>query len=557
MKPLEDRSQLPPLPDGIVAFVKRDCPTCEVVAPVLEQLEKQLSLTVYTQDDPGFPPGIDARDDTSLEFSWHHRIEAVPTLLRVENGVERERVLGWHRAEWETLTGVPGLGPGLPELRPGCGSLSVDPELAPELAVRFGASKLRARRVELATLEDEFESMHARGWSDGLPLVPPTEQRVLAMLEGTTRAADEVVAVVPPDLVECSVEKVAINAVMAGCKPEYLPVVLTALEAACTDQFNMHGVLATTMGVGPILIVNGPIRHALGMNSGKNVLGQGNRANSTIGRALQLVIRNVGGGRPGEVDRATFGNPGKIGFCFAEDEEASPWEPLSVSLGAKPGTNTVTLFAGEGPRNIVDQLSRDPDSLARSFAVNLRTLHHPKLVLGFDCVLVIGPEHARVFREAGWSKARLLERLHELLQIPGSEIVRGADGIAEGMPEGLKDATLPKFRPGSILIVHCGGGAGLFSAMIGGCAGGTSAATRCCGRSEHEASPAGSNQRARGRRPGALAPSGVPRGPDRGPARHCQASRRHLSGPTGGAAAGARRARRALPEADLHQARPH
>jgi thiol-disulfide isomerase/thioredoxin len=384
----------PPLPDGIVAFVKRDCPTCELVVPVLEELSKQLSLTVYTQDDPGFPQGIEARDDTSLELSWHHQIEAVPTLLRVEQGVEQERALGWHRGEWESLSGLDGLGPGLPELRPGCGSLSVDPDRANGLAARFGASQLRARRVELATLEDELETMMARGWSDGLPLVPPTPERVLAMLDGSTRKADETVAVVPPDLVECSVEKVAINAVMAGCKPEYLPVVLTALEAACTDEFNMHGLLATTMGVGPILIVNGPIRHALGMNSGKNALGQGNRANSTIGRALQLVIRNVGGGRPGEVDRATFGQPGKVGFCFAEDEEGSPWEPLSVSLGAKPGRNTVTLFAGEGPRTIVDQLSREPDSLARSLAVNLRALYHPKLLLGLSM-------HAFFARPAG------------------------------------------------------------------------------------------------------------------------------------------------------------
>ena len=208
------------------------------------------------------------------------------------------------------------------------------------------------------------------------------------------------------------------------------------------------------------------------MNSGKNVFGQGNRANSSIGRALQLVIRNVGGGRPGDVDRATFGNPGKLSFCFAEDEEGSPWEPLSVALGAEAGVDTVTLFPGEGPRSIVDQISREPDSLARSFAVNLRTLHHPKLLLAFDCILAIGPEHSRIFREAGWTRAKLTERLHELLQIPGSEFIRGAGGIAEGLPEHLKDATLPKFRPDGILIVHCGGGAGLFSAMIGGWAGG-------------------------------------------------------------------------------------
>ncbi len=462
----------PALPEGIVAFVKRDCPTCELVAPVLAALDRRVKLTVFTQDDPRFPEGVDALDDTQLRFSWHHGIEAVPTLLRVEDGVETRRALGWHRGEWEQLTGVSGLGEALPGSRPGCGSLSVDPDRAADLAVRFGGSKLRSRRVELAALEDEFEAMYARGWSDGLPLVPPTEARVTAMLAGTARSPDEVVAAVPPNLAPCTVEKVAINAVAAGCRPEYLPVVLAAVEAACTDEFNIHGLLATTMPVSPVIVVNGPIRRAIGMNSGVNVFGQGNRANCSIGRALQLVVRNVGGGRPGEVDRATFGNPGKLSFCFAEDEEGSPWQPLSVDLGAKPGADTVTLFPGEAPRSIVDQLSREPESLARSFAVNLRTLHHPKLLVAFDCLLAVGPEHARVFAEAGWDKARLVARLHELLQVPGSEVVRGAGGIAEGLPEEVADATLPKFRPGGILVVHCGGRAGLFSTMIGGWVGG-------------------------------------------------------------------------------------
>ena len=461
--------ELPPkLPEGIVAVVKRDCPTCVQVAPVLAELAKQVDLTVYTQDDPSFPEGVEAVDDRSLEVSWHHKIEAVPTLLLVRGGAERERVLGWHRGDWERLAGVSGLGADLPERRPGCGSLSVDPSLAPDLAVRFGASMLSARRVEFAALEDEFEAAFDRGWSDGLPVIPPTERRVLAMLEGTTRKPDEVVAVVPPDLIECTVEKVAINAVLAGCRPDYLPVVIAAVEAACTDEFNMHGLLATTMGTGPVIVVNGPIRRAIGMNSGCNALGQGNRANLTIGRALQLVVRNVGGGRPGGVDRATFGNPGKLGFCFAEDEEGSPWTPLSADLGAEPGVDTLTLFPGEGPRNIIDQKSRDPESLARTLAVNLRTLQHPKMVMAFDCLLVIGPEHARVFGQAGWDKPRLVGRLHELLQIPGSELIQGAGGISEGLPPAMQSATLPKFRPGGILPVHCGGKAGLFSVMIGG-----------------------------------------------------------------------------------------
>ncbi|MGH9185972.1 MAG: thioredoxin family protein, partial [Acidimicrobiales bacterium] len=296
-----------------------------------------------------------------------------------------------------------------------------------------------------------------------------TPERVLRMLEGTSRAPDEVVAVLPPDLVECTVEKVAVNAVLAGCRPEYLPVVLAAVEAACTDDFNIHGVLATTMPVGPVLVVNGPVRQTLKMNAGVNVLGQGNRANLTIGRALQLVVRNVGGGRPGGVDRATHGNPGKVSFCFPEDEESSPWEPLHVERGLVAGTSAVTLFPGEGPRCVVDQLSRDPESLARTLASCLRTVHHPKLAIVFDAMVVIGPEHARVFAEAGWSKQQVKARLLELTTVAGPEMVRGAGGITEGMPEFLRDADVPKFRgPAGLLLVHAGGKAGLFSMIIAG-----------------------------------------------------------------------------------------
>ena len=439
--------------ERIVAVVKADCPTCAMVAPVLDELVARGVVSAVHHED----------DDDGLEASWHLGVETVPTLVRGE-----DRIVGWSRAQWETFTGVVGLGPDLPEHRPGCGSRTLDPDVAEELSVRLTRSRLRARRVELAELEDEAEALFDRGWTDGLPVVAPTEARVLRMLEGTTRALDDVVALVPPDLVECTVEKVAVNAVMAGCRPEYLPVVLAAVEAACTDEFNLHGLLATTYFSGPVVIANGPVARAIGMNSGVNVLGQGNRANATIGRALQLVVRNVGGGRPGEVDRATLGNPGKYTFCFTEDEEGSPWEPLAVERGLPPGASAVTLFAGEGPRGIVDQASRTPESLSRSFAGALLTVAHPKLVLAFDAFVVVSPEHARVFHDAGWSKARLRQELLDLLTRPGSELVRGADDCAEGLPEALAGADWPKFRPDGLWFVHAGGTAGMFSAIIGG-----------------------------------------------------------------------------------------
>jgi len=445
------------LPDGLVAVVKADCPTCTLVRPLLDELP----VHVVSEDD-----------DDGLDTSYALQVETVPTLLRVEAGREVERLVGWDREAWRRVTGVSSLGGGLPEHRPGCGSRNLDPGVAEELAVRFRGGTLRSRRVDLAELEDEAEAMFDRGWTDGLPVVAPTEARVLRMLEGTRRAADEVVAVVPPDLVECTVEKVAVNAVLAGCKPEYLPVVLACVEAACTDEFNGHGLLATTYHSSPVVIVNGPIREAIGMNWGINALGQGNRANATIGRALQLVIRNVGGGKPGGVDRATQGNPGKYTFCFAEDEDGSPWEPLAESRGAAAGASAVTLFAGAGVQPVVDQLSRTPESLASTFAACLRTVAHPKLPIAFDALLVVSPEHGRIFRESGWSRARLVEELMARLQLPGRDIVRGAGGIAEGLPEAFAEATLPKFREGGLLVAHAGGGAGLFSAIIAGWASG-------------------------------------------------------------------------------------
>ena len=459
----------PPLPDGLVIVVKDECATCQTVVPVLAQLRDSTSLTVYTQDDPSFPHGLDPQHDADLAVSWHHDIETVPTVIRVIDGVEVERTVGWHRDEWERVTGVAGLGPDLPAMRPGCGSMSVDPDLVDQLAVRFGATMLASRRIEVADAEDDIEMMFTRGWSDGLPVVPPTEERVMRMLTGTARPPADIVATVPPDLVEISVEKVAIAAVMAGCLPEYLPWVLTAVEAACTDDFNMHGLLATTMPVGPVIVCSGPGTRAIGMNSGGNALGQGNRANSTIGRALQLVVRNVGGGRPGEVDRATHGGPAKVGFCFAENEAESPYGTLAAEHGIEPGTDAITLFAGEGPRCVVDQLSREPDSLARSLAVALQAVHHPKLVMAFDAILVMGPEHARVFSDAGWGRDEIIAGITAHLQRPGPELVRGADGMAEGLPEAFGEVpSLPKFRDGGLMLTYAGGGAGLFSEIIGG-----------------------------------------------------------------------------------------
>ncbi|MCC5811111.1 MAG: hypothetical protein JJU06_12135 [Ectothiorhodospiraceae bacterium] len=457
------------LPNGLIVIAKRDCPTCMLVEPVLRELSGgALPLTVISQDSADYATGVPGVvHDATLEHSYRLQPEIVPTLIRIENGHEVERTFGWHREDWQRISGVTPLGTGLPDSRPGCGSKTLEPGIAEELAVRFGSARLTSREIELGDGEDIMEACYERGWTDGLPVVPPTSARVLRMLQGTDRSPEEVLGDVPPDLTPCTVEKVAINAVMAGCKPEYMPVVLAAVEAALDDTFGMHGVLCTTMFAGPVVIVNGPVSKAVGMNSGVNALGQGNRANATIGRALQLVIRNVGGGRPGEIDRATLGNPGKYSFCFAEAED-SAWDSLAVERGFGESTSTVTLFAGEGVQGVVDQKSRTPESLARSFANSLRAVDNTKLAMAGDAVLVVSPEHSRVFIDAGWSKARLREELEQLLQLQGDELVAGAGGIAEGLPPSVAGTTVPKFRPGGLNIVRAGGTAGLFSAVIAG-----------------------------------------------------------------------------------------
>ena len=455
--------------------VKDDCETCHLTLPVLEELaESEGTLTVISQDRSDFPPGFDVIYDRELDISWHLGTETTPTIYRIAGGEVIDQQAGWLRSGWDRVTGNRNLGAGLPSRRPGCGSDTMLPEVYQSLLRRHSPYRLSSRRVALGDSEDPIEAAFARGWTDGLPVTPPTEERVAAMLEGTSLSPDEVVCVMPPDLAECNVEKVAINAVMAGCLPEYLPVVLAAVKAAATSRFNIHGISATTYFTGPVLVINGPIRHRIGMNSGINALGPGNRANLTIGRALNLVVRNVGGARPGGVDRAALGSPGKLSFCFPEDEEGSPWGSLAVERGFSPQESTVTLFAGHGPIEIVDQKSRAPESLARTFALQLRMLGHPKLAGMSDAIVVVSPEHARIFREAAWSKARLRHQILSLLTLPTDEMVAGAGGTAEGLPPALaaKKRAVGKFTPEGLWFVHAGGDAGMFSAIISGWIGG-------------------------------------------------------------------------------------
>ena len=447
-------------------YVKESCETCKLIEPLLAELFDQLDIELVSQDNPQFPPGFPVIYDESLELSYRAEIEIVPTLIEKDAQGEVNRIYGWDKEQWQKIAGFQ-FAAELPLFRPGCGSRTLDPGMPEKLAARFDAANLKSRRLEFDA-DDDIEACFDQDWSDGLPVVPPTQVRVMRMLAGTHRDPQEYIGDVPPDYGRCTIEKIALNAVLAGCRPEYLPVVIASVEAVLEDEFCMHGLLATTYFSGPMIVVNGPLSRAIGMNAKGNALGQGNRANATIGRALQLVIRNIGGGKPQQVDRSALGNPGKYTFCFAEDELGSCWESLAVEKGFAAEDSTVTLFAADGVQGIVDQKSRDPDSLCRSFAAALRVVAHPKFVMSSDVFLVVSPEHERVYREAGWSKQDLKDRLTELLMIPGSELVAGAAGITEGLPQSFAEKIMPKFREGGLSIVRAGGSAGMFSAIIAG-----------------------------------------------------------------------------------------
>jgi hypothetical protein len=421
--------------------------------------------------------------DEDLTLSERLDPAAVPAVFLLADGEEVERVEGLQRDRLAALVARGGTTlevDGLPALRPGCASRTRDLDVAPRLAARRARAEGRivSRELELGGLEDPFEAMHGRGLTDGLPVVPPTPERVVALLEHTSRHPQDVVGIVPPYGGRATVEKVAVNAVMAGCEGPELPIVLAAVEAACREPFALHGIVATTSPPGPVIVVSGPYAQTADMNAEGNVLGQGNRANLTIGRALQLTVRNVGGGIPGREDRAAHGNPGKLGLAFAERlDDTAPWPGLAHHLAGLPTEDTgVTMYAGEAPRLILDQLARTPEELAAALAVGLEHVASPRARLVFDALLVIGPEHGRVFGEAGWTRERLQEELHRRTHRPAGEVVRGAGGIAEGVPaDAVTDpaAVIPKFAgPERILIAYAGGDAGLFSMVLGSWAAG-------------------------------------------------------------------------------------
>ena len=322
--------------------------------------------------------------------------------------------------------------------------------------------------------EDSFEAVNKlfydNGWTDGLPIIPPTAERVRQMIYGCRRSSQEVIAALPPKMGSATIEKIAINAVMAGCLPEYLPVLITAVEAVADDKFKLLGVQATTHPCGVLIVINGPVSKKLGINSGGNAFGPGNRANATIGRALSLILLNIGGGIPGQIDKSTQGSPCKYTYCVAENETANPWQPFHVEKGFKPEDSTVTVFAAEGPHNINDHDSTSGREILKTIASTMATAGNNNLVFfSGEPVLMLGPEHAAAIAGAGFSKEQVKKYIYENARIPLEKVSEGHIQYRAKQPERygefVNSEMLPIARPENIVVMVLGG-AGRHSCFI-------------------------------------------------------------------------------------------
>ena len=324
----------------------------------------------------------------------------------------------------------------------------------------------------LEAVEAEF---HTRGWTDGLPIVPPTPERVLRMLEGIDVAPDTVIGKLPPLWGEATVEKVAINAVMAGAEPVALPVLATALQAMLEPPFNLYGVQATTHPVAPLLVVHGPAAARLGMHAGAGLFGPGHRANATLGRALRLCLWNIGGARPGAGDMATQGSPAKYTYAIAERVEANPWGPLHASLGFDAGESVVTVYGGEAPHNVNDHVSQKAAGLLAVIAGTAATLGSN---VGWyfsqsQLMVVLGPEHAATIAEDGVSRPDIQRSVYEQARLPLRRRKLGGMWGIHDWPRWMDtadDGALLPIVPGpEDVLVLVAGGAGKHSSVIPNC----------------------------------------------------------------------------------------
>ncbi len=430
----------------LLAFFETDCPTCLLTLPYLGRLDEAVgddaTVLGISQDSAertneiigqhgiGFTVLIDSALTVSRKFDP----VTVPTLYLLDSsGTIRRTISGFSKTELNELaselTARSGVGPlviadpydGAPESKPGCMSRHREPETELEAVAPMNLATTRdpaASRVELDDGQDLEAYCRAAGFADPLPVIPPTLERVEALVAASGLPPREIVGRVPPNYGSATVEKIAANAVMAGCEPAMMRVLIPLVRAACDERFNLHGIQATTHFATPLIIVNGPIQKELEFASGSNVFSNVSRANSTLGRAFQLMVTNLGGARPGGIDMSTLGHPGKFSYCIAENEEASPWEALHVERGFQPEQSALTLFAAEPPRGVSEHTARDGKRILQTISRTLVTIWSYRMCGMFEAIVVLCPEHADTLREDGLSKFEVRQFLFDNTGVP-------------------------------------------------------------------------------------------------------------------------------------------
>lgn len=333
-------------------------------------------------------------------------------------------------------------------------------------SARSSGNGLASRSVTVQDALAGIEACFRRGWTDGLPVVPPTGPAIRAMLRGGRVAPDLVVGEFRSLWI--TAEKLAINAVMAGCQPAHFPIVLAAVRGVLDPQFGLHGSAASTQSASTMVIVNGPVARAAGMNARDNALGPGNRANATIGRALRLVIQNACGMQPGVLDRGALGTPGRYTCCLAEDEAHSPWTPLHQERGLPPGSSAVTVFAGWGVHQFSNHLSRTAEGILATLADSMRAMGTGNAVGQGECLVLLCPEHRDTIGQDGWDKKAIREYLFAHARRSLADLKRC--GMRGGQVEPGDDEKMVAFArtPEAILVVAAGGMGGRFSAWVPG-----------------------------------------------------------------------------------------
>lgn len=315
------------------------------------------------------------------------------------------------------------------------------------------------------SLEEITDYFYRQGWTDGLPIIPPTEERIRKMLSGTKRPPDAQGLFLPPLMGEATPRKIAINAVMAGCLSEYLPILITAVEALAEPKYGLAHRQVTTHAGAPLLILNGPIVKELELNYGSGLFGPGWRANATLGRAIRLILINIGGAIPAMIDRSQHGHPGKYTFCIAEDEDSNPWEPLHAELGFPKEANTVTVVNTEAPHSITENILVDPTGILTTFASTMATLGGNNVYSQGTPVLVMGPEHARSIAKAGWSKKDVKTFLFEKARLPWGMVRGRGKSLGPFFPDWLNlqddNEMVPIVnRPEDLIVIVAGGTGG-------------------------------------------------------------------------------------------------